>query len=305
MIGTMSLLRFCYAGRPKRMSFTSSITSCLGPAQSSFIIPEAPVGNDPLMALSTGYAQSKYISKFELFPGHIQPKNASNDVLVERITQTASLHSNLNIPIHILRVGQLCGAIRTGIWNTAEMYPILFATSFHPRMRCIPTFASRSVEWLPIDVAAQTISQLLLPQKAKGKEKQELERGDANTPENTYIVNNIVNPTPIPWSSLLSILQSSISPAGGPLEEISISEWVRRLTALADEGGLKASDLPGLRLLGFFERMADEEEGSREILFETGGTMSLSPALRECGPLCKEWIDGTLKVWRTEGFVNI
>lgn len=62
-IGTMSLLRFCSAGRPKKMAFISSITTCLGPGQNSDTIPELPVGDEPSLAVSTGYAQSKYIGK--------------------------------------------------------------------------------------------------------------------------------------------------------------------------------------------------------------------------------------------------
>jgi len=64
----MSLLRFCYAGRPKKLAFTSSMTTCLGPGENSVSIPESPVGNEPSVALSTGYAQSKYISKFISIP---------------------------------------------------------------------------------------------------------------------------------------------------------------------------------------------------------------------------------------------
>lgn len=61
VIGTMSLLRFCHAGRPKRLAFTSSISTCMGPGNTSLAVPEEPVGPDPNLSLSTGYAQSKYI----------------------------------------------------------------------------------------------------------------------------------------------------------------------------------------------------------------------------------------------------
>lgn len=190
------------------------------------------------------------------------------------------------------------------------MYPSLFATAFHPRMRCLPTFTRRILDWIPIDIAAQTICDLLTPQgtttkNPKGKEKQAEQ--DHNIQESPYTVHNIVNPTPIPWSTLLSIVQSSIDPSATPLEEIPIADWVQRLTALADEG-LTASDLPGLRLLGFFERLADEERhsaGGGDKAFETAATRRLSPALRDCGPICKEWIEGSLNVWRKDGFVNI
>lgn len=310
----MSLLRFCYAGRQKKLAFTSSITSCLGPGGNSPTIFEAPVGNEPSAALSTGYAQSKYISKFRVASSclHIHMANCSQPFLyktVERITKTASLPNTLQIPIRILRVGQLCGSIRTGLWSTAEMYPILFATSFHPRMHCIPTFTSRSVDWVPIDVAAHCISELLFQEestkrKTKGKQKQTQESKDLEDGGSVYTVHNIVNPHPISWPSLLSILQSSIK--CGPIEEVPISEWVRRLNSLVDEG-LTATDLPGLRLLGFFERLAEDEGegGGRERIFETGKTREMSHSLRDCGPVCKEWIQSMLDVWRRNGFIDV
>jgi thioester reductase-like protein len=203
---------------------------------------------------------------------------------VERITQTASHPAGLNILIRILRVGQLCGSTRTGLWNTSDMYPILFATSFHPRMRCIPTFPTRPVDWVPIDTAARTISQLLLLSPKSPPHHQH------NPP---YTVHNIVNPHPISWPALLSILNH-------PLQEIPMKDWVRRLTILANDGlAADADAVPGLRLLGFFERMATDARGA---VFETARTRELSPALRACGPVCKEWIDANLETWRRDGF---
>jgi hypothetical protein len=296
------------------MAFTSSIASSLGPGQNSFLIPESPLGDDPSTALSTGYAQSKYISESKSTSDHIRKMYLTSSEPVERITQQAALNSTLRIPVRIFRIGQLCGSVRTGIWKASEMYPSLLATAFHPRMRCLPTFTSRILDWIPIDVAAQTISDLLVPHgnttktsKGKGKHDDQQAKEDSNFQESIYTVHNIVNPTPIPWSTLLSIIQSSIKISSTPLEEIPIADWVHRLTALADEG-LKAIDLPGLRLLGFFERLAEEERhsaGGGDKAFDTAETRKLSPALRDCGPICREWIEGSLDVWRRDGFVSI
>jgi thioester reductase-like protein len=62
----MSLLRFCQTGRPKTLVFTSSISTCMGEGRKSPTIPEEPIGSDPSVALSTGYAQSKYIGMPDL-----------------------------------------------------------------------------------------------------------------------------------------------------------------------------------------------------------------------------------------------
>jgi hypothetical protein len=67
---TMSLLRLCHAGRPKTLAFTSSVSTCMGPGHISPTVPESPIGADPSVALSTGYAQSKYISAYQPPPQH-------------------------------------------------------------------------------------------------------------------------------------------------------------------------------------------------------------------------------------------
>ncbi|EHL02371.1 hypothetical protein M7I_1444 [Glarea lozoyensis 74030] len=120
---TMSLLRLTQAGRPKRFVFTSSISACMGPGQTSPTVFEEPIGNDPTVALSTGYAQ------------------------IERITQTAT--RILNLPVHLLRVGQMAGSTTTGHWNVNEMWPIMFATALHPSITSIPSFPSKLVDWIP------------------------------------------------------------------------------------------------------------------------------------------------------------
>jgi nucleoside-diphosphate-sugar epimerase len=273
----MSLLRFCYAGRPKSFAFTSSSSTSMGSSAPS-LIPEAPISSDPSVALSTGYAQSKYI--------------------IERITQTASLPTALNIPITLLRVGQLCGHTRTGRWNTNEMWPIMFATSAHPGIHALPVFPKKGVDWIPVDIAASAIGEVLLSSDGKGLvrnfggEEEESEIGGE------YKVHNIVNPSSIPWSFLLRMLQSSSLAAAGKLEEVSMHEWVRRLNAVTEQ----SVDVPGARLLGFFEDMVGDEGESK--VFETGKSREVSWSLRECGPFCGEWVEGNVKGWRESGFLS-
>jgi thioester reductase-like protein len=60
-VDTLSLLRLAHAGRPKAFAFASSISTSMGPS-SSPSVSEEPIGADPNIALSTGYAQSKFIS---------------------------------------------------------------------------------------------------------------------------------------------------------------------------------------------------------------------------------------------------
>jgi hypothetical protein len=147
------------------------------------------------------------------------------------------------------------------------------------------------VDWIPVDVAAATITDLLTSGNG--------ERGN-------YEVHNIVNPHPIPWSSLVDMLQESGSKWGEEKEEMEIvpmKTWVQRLSALADSG-VSPDEVPGLRLLQFFEGMVGDEgeEGGR--VFETGKTRGLSGSLRGCEAFNGGWLEGNVGVWRESGFLK-
>ncbi|MCJ1436020.1 hypothetical protein MMC27_005398 [Xylographa pallens] len=62
--GTMALIRFCHTGRPKVFAFTSSVSACMGTGFKGDEVPEESLGDDPTVALETGYAQSKFIGIF-------------------------------------------------------------------------------------------------------------------------------------------------------------------------------------------------------------------------------------------------
>ena len=126
----MSLLRFCYAGRPKKLAFTSSITTCLGPGENSVVISEMPVGNEPSAALSTGYAQSKYISKlysFQLVYIYIW-RTTSNHLSMKKSKELPKpFHSTT--PSTFLSVS--CASVRSAA---------RFELACGARPRCIPSY---------------------------------------------------------------------------------------------------------------------------------------------------------------------
>jgi len=180
-------------------------------------------------------------------------------------------------------------------------------------MNAIPIFENKIVDWVPVDVAASCITELLFTNQNGnvvpliGRNGDREGEGEA---KGNYEVHNIVNPHPIPWKDLLSLLQAS-SISSTPMRELPIQEWVSRLSSLVD----KDTDIPGLRLLHFFEKMAVEEtetedegkrkgEGNKILIFETEKTRGIIKALRECGAVCREWIEGNVRVWREGGFIN-
>jgi thioester reductase-like protein len=194
--------------------------------------------------------------------------------------------------IKLLRVGQICGSTKTGNWNTSEMWPIMFTTSAHPSINAIPLFPGKMVDWVPVDVAAEAITDVLLHR------------------ESGYAVYNIANPHPISWSSVVEMLQSSSLLSAGKqntsekMEEVDMKEWVHRLKTLSVTKGAEPTSIPGLKLLHFFENMCDEEEGHVvSKVFATEKTRSVSRALRECASMSAEWIEMNMDRWREVGFV--
>lgn len=241
----------------------------MGSGHTSPSVPELPIGADPSVALNTGYALSKYA--------------------IERVTQSAS--ALLGQQVKLLRVGQLCGSTATGNWSEREMWPIMFATSFHPGMRCLPELPGQMVDWIPVDVAAGAIAELLVSGSEFGKADGEGEKGGQK-----YEVHNITNPHPIPWTDLGSMLQRI-----SPVEQVPMSTWVARLNALAD-AGTTPEQVPGLKLLQFFENMVSDTEESK--LFETAKSEGISESLRGCPAFCQEWLDGNVRMWKETGFMT-
>ncbi|KAK7556641.1 male sterility protein [Phyllosticta citricarpa] len=227
--GTMHLLRFCLTGGRKTFSIMSSVAACMGEAAKGRNVLEEPVGDDPKVALSTGYGQSKYI--------------------VERVTQHYS--ATLSTPVKLFRVGQLCGHSRLGVWNTSEMWPIMIATGLK-HLHALPELPGTVVNWLPVDICASAISQ-----KLGCSQKSDAANGDAAEQGDFYAVHNLVNPSTISWTEFLDVL--AVASPETPFERVDMTEWVRRLENAAENGSVDA--IPGLKLLGFFQDMKKEVNG--------------------------------------------
>ncbi|KAF2089388.1 male sterility protein [Saccharata proteae CBS 121410] len=137
-------------------------------------IKEAPVQDDPDMALNTGYAQSKFI--------------------VEKISQHWA--KAFSMPVSLFRVGQLCGHSSLGVWNNTEMWPIMISTGIN-YLHAMPDLPSTTVNWLPVDICARSVCSGLLSEAGPGT---------------FYAVHNLVNPSRISWGSFLDMLaQASAS----------------------------------------------------------------------------------------------
>lgn len=252
--GTLNLMHFACLKTTKTFAFTSSVATNMGKSAVGKTISETPIMNDPSLALETGYAQSKFII----------------EIVAQKL---AEIH---NVPVRMYRVGQLCGHSTLGWWNTTEMFPIMIATGL-THLKAMPSFAQQTVNWLPVDICAESIRTVLT--------KESLPR---------YSLHNLVNPAAVPWSQFLDALEQA---SGIAFERVRMGEWVRRLQNASEE----KENVPGARLLGFFEAMVQEEEG--ESIFENTKTAAMVPALQSSKAVDADLLGLYMEKWKGVGFV--
>ncbi|CCM00168.1 uncharacterized protein FIBRA_02196 [Fibroporia radiculosa] len=91
--------------------------------------------DDPIVAIDSGYTESKWVSEQVL---------------------AVAMKQNLVHPI-IVRISQLCGG-QNGAWKMTEWVPCLVAASY--AMGCLPD-AVGNVSWMPVDIAAAALVEML------------------------------------------------------------------------------------------------------------------------------------------------
>ncbi|EPB93060.1 hypothetical protein HMPREF1544_00134 [Mucor circinelloides 1006PhL] len=165
-----NLLKFAYKEvNPMHVHFISSISAS---AAAGAEILEEPLPMDPHVAMSMGYAQSKFIVEI-LF----------NYLSTEK-----------DFPCYIERLGQVCGDSVNGVWNVSEQYPLMFVGggSIMHKMPNLDTI----IDWAPCDVAAAAIVDIMLRTAYL----------PADPKQSIY---HIVNPHLVMWSDVLTAMKES------------------------------------------------------------------------------------------------
>ena len=234
-----------------RIVFVSSISS-VGPWNTVYRqgpgIPEEPI-EDLGAALSVGYGESKQIA--------------------ERLLDRAATESNL--PVTILRVGYLGGAIddMQAPWTGRELYPAILRAS--KLIGLVPTDLPL-VDWIPVDLASKIVSEISFH-----------DVGRSSQVKNYY---HVVNPHPRPW---LDFMPSLMNFCGRETKAVPLSEWVTQLRKLSERETI--SSVPSLKLLGFFSLMSSSGTTARyqtSASVRASGTMaSLKPVDQ---PLMDHWL---------------
>ena len=258
--GLRNLLNLAFTARdptPPRFIFCSSTASVLS-THAIDPVPEA-ISKDPLAASPLGYSRSKWVA--------------------EAICEVANNATGLKNSITVLRLGQLCGDTRNGVWNKSEAWPLMLnsmkATGSLPDL-------DEGLDWLPVDIAAKAVLEIALTEVF-------------DSPEAGRLVYHILNPSKqTTWTDLLCWMQK-LAPG---FETLAPADWVSRLENM--EG--RAASHPAQKLLGLWReaycqgnRAAEKKE---EITFEMKQTMKASPSIKHVTGIDEElyrklwsWID--------------
>ena len=272
--GLSELLRLA-AVRGMSFLFASSVASVAhfgevhrptcekAPQHTEICVPEEIV-SDPAVAGPTGYAQSKWVAE-------------------QLCEAAAEQYGTLRGRIAVLRVGQLSGDTVHGIWNASEGWPLMISSV--TLVDALPELDGKTelLEWLPVDLAAQSILEIM---------------GSVNKPcceqsgAEVFHVSNVR--TKVSWEDLLEILRAKVDSY-----EVANGDWIERL----EESREKGSTHPCLRLMGFWqgrygksrsERPRNERPRNARIELEQRKTAVAAPTLRKSIDLDQQYLS---KVW--------
>ncbi|CAG8622724.1 11689_t:CDS:2, partial [Racocetra persica] len=263
--GTVHLLmlaRDAYAHHQNvHFNFTSSISTTIG---SKTNIKEDELPQDIANAMLNGYGLSKFVT--------------------EHVSAEWSRKIGFKLDIH--RVGQICGDSVTGVWNTREHIPLMIKGA--QVMKVMPNSYSSNVDWIPVDVASQSIIDISL-----------------NAPfenDGDYVrVNHILNPKITTWDEFLESLQQS----GIDFKIVSNEEWLNILLNTPEYQNVDKN--PVVALSGFFEKAMSESSDKsekHEPLFETHKSVNRSLALSNCQKVDAKLTKLFINNWKKISFLD-
>ncbi|KAL4868720.1 hypothetical protein BDV12DRAFT_209025 [Aspergillus spectabilis] len=208
--------------------FCSSISTAL--ASSSARIEEGPMcdfGN----ALNMGYARSKLVG--------------------DRIVSIARKSGARAIS---LRIGQISGHSKKGLWNDSEAIPLMIRSAL--TLKALPDLDTMC-SWLPVDKLACSILEIA---RTFSLSSSDGEAASKSTDDSIY---NLSNPRTFPWSSLLNVLRQQ----GFVFETLPFADWLQKL----QESEAKGEELvnPAVKLVNHYEAMYGGEKPSEPKTFIT------------------------------------
>ncbi|KAG2341880.1 acetyl-CoA synthetase-like protein [Suillus weaverae] len=209
-----------------RIFFISSVSAVANYSGPEHAIPEVPFDSSSLPH-DQGYAQSKYVA--------------------ERVLIDASRAAN--IPVTIVRAGQLAGNTTLGAWNTMEYIPIFIEACFS--LKLMPSQIP-NMSWTPIDVASAILVDIMLK--------------DPHRDTTNLLVRHIDSPKELTSSDFL---QWMVEASGNSLALVSNEKWL-------DSVRNSPIVLKAKHLLPFFEQWLSNAAQCRHRVLSVQDTKLLS-----------------------------
>ncbi|KAI4269248.1 MAG: hypothetical protein LQ337_007399 [Flavoplaca oasis] len=169
LIGLGCLAHSITPGIRPRVILASSIAvagNCGSDHKVGGMVPEIPLHDPNKGPLAMGYAEAKWVC--------------------EQVVESAHISLRSEIEPMIVRIGQLSGSQTGGYWSTKEHFAALVKAS--KTIGHLPNLQG-TLSWLPVDIAARTVTDLLLRPEAPG------------------LVAHVENPVRQSWTDVCSVLE--------------------------------------------------------------------------------------------------
>lgn len=172
---------------------------------------------------------------------------------------------------------QISGDSETGVWNTAEMFPLMICAG-GGQLGMLPE-DGQHIDWIPVNYAAASVVDIAL------------ERSAQTTPP-AERVHHILNPNSISWCQLLDYLKL----AGLQFKVVPIQEWLHQLLANPNTSART--------LASFFSKIFADGRKFQISKHNIEKTMQRTATLERCPPLTLELIRRYLNYWSEVHFLQ-
>ncbi|KAI0804976.1 hypothetical protein GGR55DRAFT_698650 [Xylaria sp. FL0064] len=271
LANTQDLIELAHASEAKFFFISSTAAVCNAVSD---IVPEK-VSSEPRDASPLGYSRSKWVAEQLCAAAHTK-------------TSKGELAGSVGKPwISIIRVGQLCGN-KFGVWNASEAYPLLLSTA--KLTSRLPNLPGESLNWLPVDIAATAVLEIVLPRGDKD--------GSGETEFSNIPVYHVLNSHRSPsWGQMLEWL--SKEPGRIPFEVVSASEWMELLEVALTADSV--SKHPCQALIDMWKQRyipkGDVDNtgfSTKPPVFEEASARSASQSIRNLTPLGRQQV---IQMW--------
>ena len=127
---------------------------------------------------------------------------------------------------------------------------------------------------------------------------------------------HISHPRPVSWTSIFEGISTAMMPVTGgkALPLVPFSDWYGKLESRSTDESHETERIPGLKLLSFFRKMRNADDGLRItgsevarieagglVILSTDKTQRVSKTVREISPLSADDANRWVKYWTSKG----